>query len=65
MPGLFNRLALFLRRFTPNFLLVPAMGWFFRVRDAEGNLQMPRDLQAPETGNRPVRTRASGPTPKP
>ena len=65
VPGLFNRLALFLRRFTPNFLLVPAMGWFFRVRDAEGNLQMPRDLQAPETGNRPVRTRASGSNPKP
>jgi len=53
VPGLFNRIGLFFRRFTPNFLLVPGMGWLFRVRDAEGNLQMPRALPAPKTGSRP------------
>jgi len=42
--GLFNRIGLFLRRFTPDFLIVPSMGWFFRVRDADGNLQLPRAL---------------------
>jgi uncharacterized protein len=42
--GLFNRIGLFLRRFTPDFLIVPLMGWFFRVRDAAGNLQLPRAL---------------------
>jgi uncharacterized protein len=53
VPGLFNRIGLFFRRFTPNFLLVPGMGWLFRVRDAEGNLQMPRNLSDPETVGRP------------
>jgi len=53
VPGLFNRIGLFFRRFTPNFLLVPGMGWLFRVRDAEGNLQMPRAAAAPKTGSRP------------
>jgi hypothetical protein len=44
VTGLFNRLSVFARRFTPDLLLVPAMGWLFRVRDAEGNLQLPRAL---------------------
>ena len=44
----FNRLSVFARRFTPDLLLVPAMGWFFRVRDAEGNLQLPRALAEPK-----------------
>ncbi len=59
VPGLFNRLGLFLRRFTPNFLLVPFMGWFFRVRDAEGNLQMPQDPDAHKTSNSRLTTDAS------
>jgi len=59
VPGLFNRLGLFLRRFTPNFLLVPFMGWLFRVRDAEGNLQMPQDPDAHETSNSRLTTDAS------
>jgi len=59
VPGLFNRLGLFLRRFTPNFLLVPFMGWLFRVRDAEGNPQMPQDPPAPKTGNSRLTTDAS------
>jgi uncharacterized protein len=46
VTGWFNRLSVFARRFTPDFLLVPAMGWLFRVRDAEGNLQLPRALSA-------------------
>ena len=51
VTGWFNRLAVFARRFTPDFLLVPVMGWLFRVRDAEGNLQMPRALGARKAGN--------------
>jgi uncharacterized protein len=42
VTGWFNRLSVFARRFAPDFALVPLMGWFFRVRDAAGNLQMPR-----------------------
>ena len=41
VTGWFNRLSLFARRFAPDFALVPFMGWLFRVRDAEGNLQLP------------------------
>ena len=54
VPGWFNRVSLFLRRFTPDFALVPLVGWFFRVRDAEGNLQMPRHLRAAKPANRRV-----------
>jgi hypothetical protein len=46
VTGWFNRVGLFVRRFAPDFLLVPLMGWFFRVRDADGNLQLPRVLAA-------------------
>jgi short-subunit dehydrogenase len=42
VTGWFNRLSVFARRFAPDFALVPFMGWLFRVRDAAGNLQMPR-----------------------
>jgi short-subunit dehydrogenase len=42
VPGWFNRLSVFAQRFVPDLILVPLMGWLFRVRDAEGNLQMPR-----------------------
>jgi uncharacterized protein len=51
VPGWFNRLCVFARRFAPDFALVPLVGWFFRVRDAEGNLQMPRLARAGKTGN--------------
>jgi short-subunit dehydrogenase len=51
VPGWFNRLSVFAQRFAPNFALVPMMGWFFRVRDAEGNLQMPRSY-TPKPANR-------------
>jgi len=66
VPGLFNRFALFFRRFTPNFLLVPGMGWLFRVRDAEGNLQMPGNQQASNTGDGRLNTgTSSGESPNP
>jgi hypothetical protein len=38
----------FARRFAPDFALLPFMGWLFRVRDAEGNLQMPEPLHRPK-----------------
>jgi hypothetical protein len=49
--GWFNRFSVFAQRFVPGFALIPLIGWFFRVRDAEGNLQMPRLASAPKTGN--------------
>jgi short-subunit dehydrogenase len=48
VAGWFNRLSVFAQRFTPGFALVPFMGWLFRVRDAQGNLQMPRLVSAPK-----------------
>ena len=48
VTGWFNRLSVFAQRFTPDFALVPFMGWLFRVRDAQGNLQMPREASAPK-----------------
>ena len=55
VTGLFNRLSVFARRFAPDFALVPFMGWLFRVRDADGNLQMPGPLDKPKIGeNRPA-----------
>jgi short-subunit dehydrogenase len=51
VTGWFNRISVFLQRFVPDFALVPLIGWFFRVRDAEGNLQMPRALTAQKSGN--------------
>jgi short-subunit dehydrogenase len=47
----FNRWSLFARRFAPDFALVPFMGWLFRVRDAEGNLQLHRALTAPKASD--------------
>ena len=52
VTGWFNRLSVFAQRFAPDFALVPLMGWLFRVRDAEGNLQLPRPLPGPEAAKR-------------
>jgi short-subunit dehydrogenase len=52
VAGWFNRLSVFAMRFTPDLLLLPAVGWFFRVRDAEGNLQLPRTLSRAEPAKR-------------
>ncbi|HZJ11544.1 MAG TPA: SDR family oxidoreductase [Methyloceanibacter sp.] len=49
--GWFNRLSVLAQHFTPQLLLVPMMGWLFRVRDEEGNLQMPRAPGTPKAGN--------------
>jgi len=38
VPGWFYRIALFVRCFVPDILLVPFVGLLFRVRDEEGNL---------------------------
>ena len=54
VAGWFNRLSVFAQRFTPGFALVPFMGWLFRVRDAQGNLQMPRAVSA----SKPAKDRA-------
>jgi short-subunit dehydrogenase len=48
VTGWFNRLSVFARRFAPDFALVPGMGWLFRVRDAEGNLQLPGPVEPPK-----------------
>ena len=60
VTGWFNRLSVFAQRFAPDFALVPMMGWLFRVRDAEGNLQMPRPLGTPkaEKGRVPADARS-------
>jgi short-subunit dehydrogenase len=57
--GLFNRIGLFLRRFTPDFLIAPLMGWLFRVRDADGNLQLPRALAERRSANARARKQAA------
>jgi short-subunit dehydrogenase len=48
VAGWFNRFGLVARRFVPDLLLVPFMGLLFRVRDEEGNLQMPQPLSEAE-----------------
>jgi uncharacterized protein len=48
VTGWFNRLSVFARRFAPDFALVPGMGWLFRVRDAEGTLQLPDPAEPPK-----------------
>ena len=63
VAGWFNRLSLVARRFAPDLVLVPFMGWLFRVRDEAGNLQMPRGPGAPNPDDRaPVEaSRSDGP----
>ena len=55
VAGLFNRFSVIGSRFTPYLLLLPFMGMLFRVRDAEGNVQMPKQprVTAPSTRLRP------------
>ena len=47
--GFLNRLVAFGVRFIPGIMLIPAVGWFFRVRDAEGNLQWPKGYKPPQS----------------
>jgi hypothetical protein len=47
IPGIRNRVLAFLAGFTPYFLLVPVMGLFFRVLDADGTALPPGPLPEP------------------
>lgn len=47
IEGWINRIIANGVRFIPGIMLIPAVGWFFRVRDAEGNLQWPKGWDAP------------------
>jgi short-subunit dehydrogenase len=56
MPGIVNKLGAFTLRFVPDFLLVPLMGWFFRVRDEEGRVLWPGGtLSAPTPKPKPAK----------
>jgi uncharacterized protein len=46
-PGFTNKLGAFVMRFAPDFMLVPMMGWLFRVRDEQGRVLWPRPLSKP------------------
>ena len=50
IEGWLNRIIANGVRFVPGIMLIPAVGWFFRVRDAQGNLQMPEPLPKPKPG---------------
>ena len=53
LPGLINPLSALAMRFVPDFLLVPAMGWLFRMRDDEGQVLAPRPLAAEQPETKP------------
>jgi short-subunit dehydrogenase len=55
LPGIFNKLGALAVRFVPDYLLVPLMGWFFRVRDDEGRVLDPRSTasKTPESKRSP------------
>ena len=42
VPGIFNKVSIIAARLTPNILLMAFMGMMFRVRDANGNVVMPK-----------------------
>jgi uncharacterized protein len=52
LPGIGNKLGALAVRFVPDFMLVPLMGWFFRVRDDQGNVLWPRPLEKPPESKR-------------
>jgi short-subunit dehydrogenase len=54
IEGWLNRIIANGVRFFPGIMLIPAVGWFFRVRDAEGNLQWPKPSPHPEDAARPA-----------
>ena len=51
VTGWFNHLCVLAQHFTPHLLLVPMMGWLFRVRDEAGNLQSPKDSGPPKAAS--------------
>jgi len=63
LPGLINPLGALAVRFVPDFLLVPLMGWFFRVRDDQGRVLWPRPVAKPPESKRapePARLETTG-----
>jgi uncharacterized protein len=58
IEGWMNRIIANGVRFIPGIMLIPAVGWFFRVRDALGNLQWPKELPPPETEAAPPEKRS-------
>jgi short-subunit dehydrogenase len=48
IPGIINPLGALLMRFVPDYMLVPLMGWLFRVRDDEGRVLWPGGTIEPE-----------------
>jgi short-subunit dehydrogenase len=46
VPGWLNRFYAVVQRFVHPAILLPAVGWMFRVRDEQGNAQMPRSIVA-------------------
>jgi short-subunit dehydrogenase len=52
MPGLINQLGALAAHLAPDFALIPLMGWFFRLRDDEGNVLWPRPLAKPPESKR-------------
>jgi short-subunit dehydrogenase len=47
MPGMINKLGRFTLRFVPDFMLIPLMGWFFRLRDDQGRVLWPGGTLTP------------------
>ena len=64
IEGWLNRIIAAGVRFIPGIMLIPAAGWFFRVRDAEGNLQWPKPQAPPETKQAPPGPKQEPPEPK-
>jgi uncharacterized protein len=52
IPGWLNPLSALIVRFVPDFLLVPLMGWLFRMRDDEGNVLWQNPLPEPAATKR-------------
>lgn len=57
IEGWINRIIANGVRFIPGIMLIPAVGWFFRVRDAEGNLQWPKEPPQPDAATPPPEKR--------
>ena len=46
VPGWLNRFNAVSQRFVHPVLLLPSLGWLFRVRDEQGNVQWSRSIAA-------------------
>jgi short-subunit dehydrogenase len=49
LPGIFNQLGALAVRLVPDYLVVPLMGWFFRVRDDQLRVLGPGEAAASKT----------------